>query len=165
MEDDGRRAQSKDAAEHSDVNLPGGGGDPLVSAPRDISKLPPQAALGNDAHADLVRDDDGGKRRRLERTDEVRHLSFDARLLVSAHEQVRQPERQTVDDHHVHVAEPREGFRELVGGLRGPKGGPALFDVARDSLVHLVVERSSRCDEGPPFAERASPRERERALA
>jgi hypothetical protein len=147
------------------VDLVGSRRDALVRSTRDIAKETAQGMIGDDPHTDLVAYDDDGERRARCRVDEVFDGAGDLRLRIASQEEVREPERQAVDDGDVHVFEAAKRVRQEPRSLDRPERVASLGDVTRDAVAHLVVQGARGRHEGASRSELPRAGERERTLA
>src|SRR3990172_6311521 len=126
-----------------------GGGDALVDAPERVPEA--QAHLRGRMHAgaDLVGHDDEREAPLGKEVREPVGRGQDALLFVTPQEEVGDPERQAVEDHHVPPArQALAGRHYVVGHLERAPALGALGAVARDPRFHVAVEGLGRGEEG-----------------
>ena len=101
----GRRLDPQRRAEHGEVDLVGNASDPLVREAGDLDEHASERRRRMDAHADFVGDEHGVKSTLLQDAHHVVGTRQDPLHRFLMEEQVREPERQTIDDGHVVLGE------------------------------------------------------------
>ncbi len=116
----------------------------------DVAKKAPQGILRHNAHAHFIRDNHRVKRPAVQRGDQVAHRAVDLRGGLVVEQQIRQPKREAVDHHHVHVGDLVQGIGKSPGYFERLKAGAASFLVSANPCVHLGVLGLSCGDEQSP---------------
>ena len=106
--------------------------------PPHLGTSSPSKRHRDDPHADLIRHHHAvcGERQHI---DEFIHIGEDGLRFLAGEQQVRQPERETIEDDDVVVAAAADGLRDGERLFEGHEVGTTILAVAGDACRHLVI--------------------------
>src|SRR5262249_54362678 len=159
------RFDAQDGSQNGQVHFVRRLTDALMGQPGHIAKPPAQRRLRHDAHADLVCNDHGMPGPLRQDRQQVVNALENLFLAASVQQQVRQPQRQAIEDQHIKI---RMAENCVWNGQRffdGHKIVVTALPMPADAFRHLVVPGLGRGQEETPLPEPTGQRQGEVTLA